>query len=109
MKALQEQTWDTELHRLEADLGARIETLFDHCPMLCGFSVGQRPVPPMEQESGVSESELFIAGIDVYPALGRGQSEQLCHEISSALVELLDEHPEAADLLSGRTFARTLH
>jgi hypothetical protein len=105
MKALQQQTWDAERHHLEADLGARIETLFDRCPTLCGFSVAERSV----KEAGVTQLELFISGIDVYPALGSGQPDQLFDEISAALVELLDEHPQAYDLLRGRTFARTLH
>jgi hypothetical protein len=104
MKALQQRTWD-ERHFLEADLGARIETLFDRWPTLCGFSVGQRSI----EEAGVPELELYISGIDVYPALGSGQPDQLFNEISAALVELLDEHPEAYELLRERTFARTLH
>lgn len=96
MKALQERTWQAERHRLEADLGAFIETVFEHYPMLCGFSVGQR------------KSELFISGIDIYP-LGWGQSDELCREISTALVDLLSEHPDAFGLLCDRTFARSLH
>jgi hypothetical protein len=105
MKALQQQTCDAMRHRLEADLGARVETLFDRCPTLCGFSVGERSI----EEAGVPELELFISGIDVYPALGSGQPDQLFNEISAALVDLLEEHPDAAELLPGRTFARTLH
>jgi len=104
MKALQQQTWD-ERHVLEADLGARIETLFDRWPTLCGFSVAERSI----EEAGVPELELFISGIDVYPALGSSQPDQLFNEISAALVELLDEHPQAYELLRERTFARTLH
>ena len=30
-------------------------------------------------------------------------------EIARTLLELIDERPEAAELLRGRTFARTLH
>ncbi|HYN12072.1 MAG TPA: hypothetical protein VET51_05425 [Burkholderiales bacterium] len=105
MKALQQQARDAKPHDLEADLGARIEMLFDLCPTLCGFSVGQRSI----EEAGVPELELFISAIDAYPALGSGQPEQLFNEISAALVDLLDEHPDAAELLPGRTFARTLH
>ncbi len=96
MKALQERTGQGERHRLEADLGACIETVFERCPMLCGFTIGQR------------KSELFISGIDLYP-LGWGQSDELCKEISIALVDLLSEHPDAFGLLCDRTFARSLH
>lgn len=104
MKALQERTSQAERHRLEADLGACIEAVFDRCPMLCGFSVGQRGIA---SHAGAG-LELFIAGIDVYP-LGWGQSDELCREISTALVELLNEHPDASELLCDRTFARSLH
>jgi hypothetical protein len=107
MKALQERTRQAERHRLEADLGACIETVFDRCPMLCGFSVGQR-VASKDAVAGVTEFELFISGIDIYP-LGWGQSEELCKEISTALVDLLSEHQDAVELLCDRTFARNLH
>ncbi|MDQ5848477.1 MAG: hypothetical protein M3544_05865 [Pseudomonadota bacterium] len=86
-------------------LQQQIETLFDRCPTLCGFSVAERSI----EDAGVPEVELFVSGIDVYPALGAGQPDQLFNEISAALVELLDEHPEAYELLRARTFARTLH
>jgi hypothetical protein len=107
MKALQERTWQAERHRLEADLGACIETVFDRCPMLCGFSVGQR-VASNDAVAGVTEFELFISGIDIYP-LGWGQSDELCKEISTALADLLSEHPDAVELLRDRTFPRNLH
>lgn len=108
MKALQERTSQAERHRLEADLGACIETVFDRCPMLCGFSVGQRGIASRDADAGVAELELFISGIDVYP-LGWGQPDELCKEISTALADLLNEHPDASELLCGRTFARSLH
>jgi hypothetical protein len=108
MKALQDRTWQAERHRLEADLGACIETVFDRCPMLCGFSVGQRGIESKDTDAGVAEFELFISGIDIYP-LGWGQSDELCKEISTALVDLLSEHPDAVELLCDRTFARSLH
>src|SRR5688572_3871086 len=109
MKALQERTRDAEQHRLQADLDARVEVVFRRCPALCGFSVGERLVPVQSAEGDVREYELFVSAIDVYPAIGEGQSEQFFDEISRALAELLDERPEAAELLPGRTFARVLH
>lgn len=93
---------------LEADLGARVEALFGRCPELCGFLVEERVVDG-GGEAGLRELELYIAGIDVFPALGSAQSETLVAKISAALADLLEESPEAADLLAGRTFARTMH
>lgn len=110
MKALQDRTRDVERHRLEADLDARLEMIFHCCQSLCGFSVALRSIPSTDGEAGVPECELFVSGIDVYPELGCGESEQqLRGEISAALADLLDERPEAAELLPGRTFARAWH
>lgn len=97
------------LQELEADLGARVEALFGRCPELCGFLVEERAVEGAQGEAGVRELELYIAGIDVFPVLGAGQSETLVAQISAALADLLEDSPEAADLLAGRTFARTVH
>lgn len=108
MKALQERTWQAERHRLEADLGACIETVFARCPMLCGFSVGKRGVVSQDADAGATEFELFISGIDIFP-LSWDQSDELRREISTALVDLLSEHPDAFALLCDRTFARSLH
>ncbi|HEX2199776.1 MAG TPA: hypothetical protein VHG88_14300 [Burkholderiales bacterium] len=95
---------------MEADLGARVEALFGRCPELWGFQVQERVVEGSGiEEAGVRELELYIAGIDVFPALGSAQSETLVAQISAALADLLEESPEAADLLAGRTFARTVH
>jgi len=94
---------------LEADVGARVEALFGRCPELHGFLVEERVVELAEGEAGARELELYIAGIDVFPVLGSGQSETLVAQISAALADLLEDSPEAADLLAGRTFARTVH
>ena len=93
---------------LEADLGARVAALFGRCPQLCGFLVEERVVQG-SGEPGARELELYIAGVDVFPALDKDQSETLVAQISAALADLLEESPEAADLLAGRTFARSLH
>jgi hypothetical protein len=72
-----------------------VNAIFAACPELYGFSVGQL------------EGELCLEDVETDP--WRAQSEQLFGHIASALLELIDEQPEAAQLLRGRTFARTLH
>lgn len=109
MKALQDRTRHAEHQRLEADLDARLDTVFDRCPELCGFSVAERLVPGKGEDAGLREWELYVYDIAAYPVLGAGQSEQFFGEISGALAELLNERPEAAQLLPGRTFARAWH
>jgi hypothetical protein len=72
-----------------------VNQIFAAWPELCGFSVEQ------------IEGELCLADVATDPWHTR--SEDLPGEIAAALVELIDEEPEAAHLLRGRTFARTLH
>lgn len=54
-------------------------------------------------------SELFVTEVSLYPLSGPAAPGELCGEIVAALVELLDECPEARELLRERTFARVFH
>lgn len=74
---------------------AAVNELFAAWPELYGFSVGQL--------EGVLSLEDVAA--DPWGA----HTAELPGEIAAALLELIDEQPEAAELLRGRTFARTLH
>jgi hypothetical protein len=74
------------------EIRERLEELFQRCPQLHGFAVrSDRPLPwhltchPQHDEQ---------AALD---------------EIAQTLLELVEERPEAAAMLRGRTFARTLH
>ena len=40
---------------------------------------------------------------------GANAADEALGEIAQTLLELIEERPEAAALLRGRTFARTLH
>jgi hypothetical protein len=93
---------------LEAALSARIETIFDRCSELCGFSVDERPVSKNGKE-GVREWELYVSAVAAYPELGTSQTDGFIGEISEVLADLLNQRPQAADLLPGRTFARVWH
>jgi hypothetical protein len=94
---------------LERDLEARVGTVFERCPELSGFSVAERPVPPEDGNAGGREWELYVSHVAAYPELGPTQSERFVNEISGALADLLNQRPQAADLLPGRTFARVWH
>jgi hypothetical protein len=76
-------------------IAATVNEIFAAWPELCGFSVGQ------------VEGELCLADVATDP--WQAHSEELLGQVAAALVELIDEEPGAADLLRGRTFARTLH
>jgi len=88
---------------------ASIESPFQRHPALAGFSVrGLHDVPDNCARSG-DEAELFVSDIGVAPSLTNDQYGEIFQEIATTLADLLAEHPEATELICGRTFARTLH
>jgi hypothetical protein len=92
MKTLQDRTNVASFVRLEADLEATINGLFNEFPSLCGFAVGNQACL-----IDVSDDSWFGTSDDVHQA------------ISETLGDFLEERPEAEALLRGRTFARALH
>src|SRR5262245_61523742 len=88
---------------------ASIESLFQRFPALAGFSVrGLNDIPDNCSRSG-DEGELFVSDIGILPSLTNDEYGEIFQEIATTLADLLAEHPEATDLICGRTFARTLH
>ena len=93
----------------EADLGVSIRALFIRCPSLHGFAVrgaGQRSgdgfaLPPA--------GELFVTDVSIYPACDENIAMRHFTEIAASLTSLIEEYPEAGELLRERTFARVLH
>jgi hypothetical protein len=75
----------------------QLELLFSRCPELSGFSV-----------RGDAE-DLFVSDVGICPRLSAEQYGEIFQDIALTLSELLEERPEAGELLRGRTFARTLH
>ena len=75
----------------------QLESLFARCPDLCGFAVR------------AEAEELFVSDIGISPRLSAEQYGEIYQDIALTLSELLEERPEAGELLCGRTFARTLH
>lgn len=71
----------------------RMATLFERLPMLSGFWVHE----------DLSTTEVSL---DTWP--GWDPSAEVAEEIGRELEDLLDERPDAAELLRGRTFARSL-
>jgi hypothetical protein len=99
----------TELFRLESDLAARMQTLFQRCPALHGFSVQHGSGVSRERIAHHLQAGLFLADVAWHQPLNGDQAATLVEEISQELLELVDEQPEATALLRGRTFARALH
>jgi hypothetical protein len=93
MRAQEHRNGHVQHDRFETDLAARVHALFRRWPTLCGFAV----------------HELFVTDVSVYPLSGLRAPEELCLEIVAALMEFIEERPEACELLRERTFARVFH
>lgn len=83
--------------KTQIQLEEQLQSLFARCPELSGFSV-----------RGEAD-ELFVSDVGISPRLSAEQYGEIYEEIANTLSVLLDEQPEAGELLRGRTFARTLH
>ena len=84
-------------HQVVDQVEQQLQLLFSRCPELSGFSV-----------RGEAD-ELFVSDVGIAPRLSAEQYGEIYQDIALTLSELLEERPEAGDLLRGRTFARTLH
>lgn len=106
MKTLQQ--YDSLLGRLEADVQARIRSLFARCPTLHGFAVQDRAMLPKDlDEKRIPDADLFVTDIGVYPSID-SQFDEIHDEITLAISDLVHDQPHAYDYLRGKTFARTL-
>ena len=77
-----------------------IVSLFADRPELCGFTVlldGSLPL------------QMRLSEVGVWPAANPEELRVLCEEIRATLAEVVDERPDARELIAGRTFARSLH
>jgi hypothetical protein len=77
-------------------VGERMGALFRRWPALCGFTV--------QQSSG-----FFIGDVTLDAPGNWAPSCALMDDIAAALTELIDECPDAGELLCQRTFARAFH
>ena len=86
---------------------ATVQQIFAACPELCAFSVHEAGSASAASTSEPLEGNLRL-DVEVTP-YAYAPSERVVGEIAVALLDLIDEEPEAVDELRGRTFARTLH
>lgn len=103
------QQYESVLGRLEADIEARIRSLFARCPTLYGFAVQDRATLPKDVDPrSIPDADLFITDIGVYPKI-ESQYDEIHDEITLAIADIMHDQPHAYDYLRGRTFARSLH
>ncbi|HXM82641.1 MAG TPA: hypothetical protein VN929_12040 [Burkholderiales bacterium] len=97
MKSQTYSNLEPRLQRAGRDLEAQLESLFERCPDLWGFSVQDK------------NNELFVSDVGIAPRLSAEQYGDIYEDITQTLATLLDERPEVCELLRARTFARVLH
>jgi hypothetical protein len=101
--------YDSLLGRLEADVEARIRTLFARCPTLHGFAIQDRAMLPKDLDpTRIPDADLFVTDIGLYPKID-SQYDEIHDEITHAISDLVHDVPRAYEYLRGRTFARSLH
>lgn len=83
-----------------------VSEIFAAWPQLCGFSVQDVVDLTDDRASGQLEGGLYLADVAIMPY---ASPEPMLGEIAVALLDLIDEQPEALEALRGRTFARSLH
>ena len=83
--------------KIQTELQQQVESLFDRCPELWGFSVR------------AENDELFVSDVGIAPRLSAEQYGEIFQDIAKTLSDVLEEAPEAGEYLRGRTFARSLH
>lgn len=83
--------------KIHVQLEQQVESLFQRCPELWGFSVRSE------------NDELFVSDVGIAPRLSAEQYGEIFQDIAKTLSEFLEEAPDASEYLRGRTFARTLH
>jgi hypothetical protein len=103
------RTDDQPYNHLQADLEAGVGALFRRCPTLCGFSVRDAASLGRDGFGFAHVSELFVTEVSVFPLSGLEAPLEISREIARMLVKLIDECPEARELLRERTFARAFH
>jgi hypothetical protein len=90
---LRDRLQQNEHQRAREIFEARMAALFEHIPTLSGFYV---------------EADLSVAELSIHTWPGWSASPELGEDIARFLQDMIDERPDVAELLRGRTFARSL-
>jgi hypothetical protein len=94
MKRSEQHLSEACRQQTEAIVVRHVHELFKRLPMLSGFCL--RP-------------DLKVAELSVFTWPGYTAGADLHEAVMQSLVEFAEEFPEAAELMSGRTFARAVH
>lgn len=89
----------------ENDIALQIIELFERFPGLTAFTVGKDEAAAAQQPA---EPTVAIRNVSFGDSRKEDEGEIMAR-IRDALVQFVQGRPEMLDLLSGRTFSRTLH
>jgi hypothetical protein len=90
---LRDRLQQNQHQRARQIFNARIAALFEELPMLSGFYV---------------EADLNVSDLSIHTWPGWSATPALREDIARYLQDVVEERPEVAELLRGRTFARSL-
>lgn len=90
-----------------AGIAALAAELFAHHPDLQGFVL--RGADGLPIRVGETEPHIFAAEVTFTRRVSGEERNEVLVELQQLLGDLVDELPEAGQLLRDRTFARTLH
>jgi hypothetical protein len=94
MKASEQRPQELERKRTEEIVESHLAALFGRFPMLYGFAL---------------RHDLEVTEVTVHGWPGYGAGQDLYQALLQGLADLAEERPDAALLMRGRTFARTVH
>jgi hypothetical protein len=94
MNHSEQRSSEARRQHTETIVARQVRQLFQRLPMLSGFWL--RP-------------DLKVAELSVFTWPGYTAGQDLHEELMHSLIELAEEHPEAVQLMRGRTFARAVH
>jgi len=89
-----EQCASERYSHAEAIVVRHLHQLFQRMPMLSGFWL---------------QHDLKLAELSIFSWPGCSADHNLYEEVMQSLIDLAEEHPDAVQLMRGRTFARMVH
>src|SRR5947208_14910226 len=86
--------------QLLTDIQAKIDALFARCAMLCGFSIQDRAMLPIQlDDRAIPDADLFITEIGIYPKLNADPQREMFDEVTLLFSERMDAEARARRVL----------
>ena len=109
MNTLQSTRPGSELRGFDEILAADVKQVFERFPTLTGFALADWMVASDDVEPHNASRRLFVTEIGFDSAATPSRHEKVYDLISFVIAELVNQWPDALELLRGKTFSRVLH